>query len=914
MRSTLINVRQWFRIEESERSWLLMLSGGVFFLSGANVFLWSLLQSMLVKRSGVEFLPYFYIFSSVSLVIGGWISMKWLRRWRSLEQSLLFAFTAFFGVLILALGQQFFSVRSGPIPMFVFVAFGLLVNGVAMVGALDKLYIMAAELFNIEQLQRMQPLLESIMAVSTFIAGLVLGILAEKVSSTTLFLLVVVAVAVTAPFYAALRKEMGKQEPSASFIEAEQKNRKSLHGRGLSKYFQNPRTLRFLYALGFIVGLSMIFSRIFGYQFIVAADVQYTSEGELNSFIGWYTALLSLSSLVFINSIQRVLIKRYGMTINMFVPPLVVMTGVIATIIVPAFPVVILSVYYRDIAIQLQQAAYYIMLGGMSDYQRNQAWSWLNGKMTMIGGLVGSAVVAGLTIFYRHGSAENIIRILGSFALFFLLIRLFFTVRLRRSYPSVLLNSLQQGDIKTRLRAMETMAEFRFMKDHHLGAILDVIRDEVEPTALRIASLRTVAAIEDASILRVVSRLLNHRSPELRIEAIRTLKSFRYLPEQLRESGFSRFVMIAKLHDVFRKERNSPETVNEILEALIVLRDPDIIPLIVSCLQDQKPEIRHGALHSLRQFNDPAIIDYVKPFLSDANLDLRAQAVAAVWQFPWERESSLENNIDDLLRAPAESEKYRQGLYLIGVLHLKDRREIPVKALQSKKNNIRLTAAGSLLKLGDESGVAEIERTLRQGTAEETHEIQRLEFHRDVPLLQQRRIRSLVHKYHLHYPANLPVSEPLRVRMIDIPKACLISLLAYYQAPESMEDRRKIESALTETKLPSVRGKAVLMRMDSPWREMASVALLAKGIQTSSVDAAAHVEAGTIIIGNAGDPDLPDGAFTLGEITKVSDRQIMKQHYAPSELISVICKFRPELFPPVRIPGNRLRSKEKLKS
>lgn len=893
----LEKMARWFRIEATERGWISGYAGAIFFVAAACIVSWNLLQALVIKRAGVAWLPPFFFLSSFALYAGSWIMIRLLKNLRSMHQSMTLLIIALPLSLLFAVAQQFFTPGAPPIIVVPFMVLGLFISSGLLYVGWHKFHSSAADILNVEQMQRLEPLLVSTGGVSTFAASLLVAGISQKVSGIVLFLLIPALLICALPFFWSLHQRMKKEAVRAPVVDPLSTDVNTVRRWGLRRYIQDPQLRRFVYLLGGIIGLSMVFERIFSFGFAVAVNSQFPSEAALNAFVGKYTAFASLGMLVFVNTIQRWLLARFGLTKNLFVPPLVVLVGVFAVIGFPIFPAVVIVTYIREVVVFLQKSAYQIMLEGLSDYERSQAWSWVNGPAVTIGNLLGSLLLSGISFVVGHGPVADVIRFLAWFAFGFLILRIVLTTLIRRIYPTILLNSLRQNDFKTRVRTMEALAELRFMKERHLDEVLDVVRSDEEPVELRIAALRTVSAIQDPSALRVVSKVLRSSDAALRREALRTVASFHYTFEQLYELGFSRHTLITLLKQAFVEE-HIPEAVDEILDALISLKDPEIVSFLLASLKDPSVNIRRSCIHSLRLFHDPGIIDYIRPFLTDANPELRAMAVTALWQFPWEREASLRPVLEALLHMPITTEEHRLGLYVVGALHLKEAKASLMEALRDSSEQNRVTAAIALLKLGDESGVPILRDVLRRSSDIEVSRVERLTTHPDVSPPQRTRMNALIHQFHLHYPGSLPVSEPLRIRLRNIPRECLEALRTYYQSAAAAEDLRKIDTALRELKdFPSVRGTAVCVGLGEPWRSMASVMLLAQGILVRHSVSASNIRPDEIIIGNAEDQTLPENALLLTAKSRgLLDRETTKSHYAPSELLANARHLFPQFF------------------
>jgi HEAT repeat protein len=855
-----------------------------FFLTAANILFWILLQTLLIKRAGVEWFPVFYVMSSVAILFGAWLSSRVLRRLRSNTQGLIFTIAAFVGAAAIAATQGWIGTQTPVAIVLGYLGIGLVTNSAFLLVANDRLNVVAADAFNTEQFQRIQPMVTSVSVVSSCVAGVLLAGISESVSPTWLFSLVALFILLALPFQVRLQRLAGTTAvlPPAAGSAGD-------HGK-LRSLFPDATLRRFLHLLGAAAALSMVFTRIFNYEFAIVTNAQFATEAQLNAFNGLYTAVSGIVLLIFVNTIQRYLFTRFGLTRNLFVPPLVVAAGVLLMCAFPVFGIVVPVILVREVIISLQQQSWSVMFEGVSDAQRLRAWSWINGPATTVGGLTGSAMLAVAASGLEQMPVATTLRILSVAALCFLIVRVAVDLRVRRTYPAVLLSSLQHGDFKTRLRTVVVMAELRFVKDRQLSALFDIVRGEAEPGALRLAALRTLAEIREPSSLRVISQLLSHNDPELRRAAVRAIAAFPFEPERLYESGFSRHALIARLREAFAAER-TPEIIDAILDALVALRDPDIIPFILSCLEGGTAAVRQSALHCLRNFSDPAIIDVVKPYLKYPSVRIRAQAIAAIWRFPWERKAVLTQALDDMLKTAEQSEEYQSALYLFGRLRLSDRRDVLEHALRSPFAQTRLVSAIALLKLGDASGTAVLERAIASGSPAEAASVERLATHPNVPAPQQQLVERLIHAHHLHYPADLPVSESLRVRVHDIPRACLKALLPFYRERESGAELQKIERALSAKQAyPSVRGQVVLVGLEPLLARMTSVALLAHGylvLEPPSKTTSARV----IVIGMEGDKHLPADAYTFSERAEhLGPRSIARSHYAPGELLARIQK------------------------
>jgi hypothetical protein len=314
-----------------------------------------------------------------------------------------------------------------------------------------------------------------------------------------------------------------------------------------------------------------------------------------------------------------------------------------------------------------------------------------------------------------------------------------------------------------------------------------------------------------------------------------------------------------------------------VLEALVALQDPQIVPFLLSVLRSPTDSVRRSCLRALRRFRDAALIDHVKPLMLDPSPAVRAQAIALLWQFPWERKAHLESVIFGMLTAPEASEEARQGLYLVGTLRLEEEKPRAMAALESPDLPRAFEAAVALLKLDDRSGAKALERAVLSESDEPARRLEALVRRGELPKTGAEFARSLLHQHHLHYPSGLPVGESLDARLADMPEACLRALRPHYGAKEERSELQKLDRELrTRRERPAVRGAVALRDLRAPWREMAEVVLLSHGYEIRD-DA-------ELVVSDERSMSADLAQIRIGGPNAV----VVRDHYAPSELIAAV--------------------------
>jgi HEAT repeat protein len=856
-----------------ERPWLVLFGSSMFLLTASTGIYWAVLQSFVVKRMGGSFLPYFFLLTALASIVVGAFSIRILRNWSASRQGFAYLLLGGVAALGLAVTQPHLTSESPLVARIGFIALGAAVISGLVQSPLDKIKVAMSDALPADMMTRLEPQVTAIGHAGFVMAGLFLAFLGERLGQDILFWMAAAVTILGLPAYLLMAYRVRKAE---AFVPSGDLKSSVV---GFLSDFPAGAARKAVVLLTAIAGLTIIFGKIFQYEFILATGERFADEAQVSAFIGSYFAAVGLALVAFVGGLRRFLLQRFGLTRNLHVPTLLVTLGVIASFFAPGFVLVVGVIFLRDVIMAIQQYVFTVMLQSVGDRQRNQAWSWIDGPVAAVTGLVGSAL---LLLFPPKffGGAYPAIQALSLLVLALLLVRFALTLRLQKLFPEMLVEGLKKGDFKTRLRAIALMEELQFMRKRRLGAVVDVVRDEAEPAALRLEAVKTLGKLSDPSTLRVIAKVVGHSDAKLRREAIKAITRFDFRLEEIYQSGFSRETLIVRLREIFRDEAN-PDTVRAILDALIALRDEEVVPLLIECLHSKDTQLKRSCLLSLRRFSDATVIDEVRELLDDPEPSVRADAIAALWQFPWERPDKLVHRLEKLVQADWESRELPWGVYLVGELKLNGYRKLLQSSLVADNPALRLAAGVSLLKLGDLSGLPPVEQTLADGTATEAAHLATLAEDSSVPAVAQAAVEQAIHRHHLHYPPDLPVTEPLRRRLAEISREGLTALMPYYPSPQADTDRSKIEIALPKAKAGQS-GRVALYGLNEPWITMAAVHLLAHNYAVRVVAHPEDFQPDEVVIAEEKSINPPPQAILLSE--RAGERRVVRSHYAPSEL------------------------------
>jgi hypothetical protein len=473
--------------EEKRRLALIVVPS--FFLSATTLFLLSVLQSFVAARAGADRLPTFYIMVAIGGLLGAWLLLIPLRRWRAAGQGLLMLVAAFPAAAWLAITQQHLTAASSGAALLAFMVNGAFVAS-ALVIATDKLRVVIADCFDYNKISFAEPIVSTAFMMGTVTAGF--GVIVVSLTSGTsmLFLAVPVLLAIAIPFYARLWVETGMGKQDAESAESTWKDR----FRALRKE-DGLRTLALHIAV--LYGLSVIFGRLFSYQFVLAAGSRFSSEASLNAFMGFYGVILGLTHSIFVLIYRRKILAKLGLLLTEHIPTFIVGMLLVIVGVYPVFFTVIPLILTRDVIMSIQQFIFMTMLGIAPNHERNRIWSFIDGPVTTGADLLGSALLLPFTP-QLWGGSYGACAAVAWFALVLIFVRYGLTLRMHRVYPLMVEQQLQLGkDPQVRLRAMQAIAEVHSV-DPKLAALLTrTVQNQQEPYELRVAATNALAAFED---------------------------------------------------------------------------------------------------------------------------------------------------------------------------------------------------------------------------------------------------------------------------------------------------------------------------------------------------------------------------------------------------------------------------------
>jgi HEAT repeat protein len=606
-------------------------------------------------------------------------------------------------------------------------------------------------------------------------------------------------------------------------------------------------------------------TRTFDFIFASAVDAQFPTEEAYIRFNGLYLIAYSIGSVAFDIWVLPKVIEKIGLVRSMVLTSNVVTVGAMGLLALPILPFVVGAYFLRDIVISLQDNSYQVMFGVIPERYRVRVDAFLSGYLSMIGGGLGSLLVIGVNWLIPAAFELHVaLRVFTIVILLLLAGRYFLNFYLRNQFFALLEHNLREGDVRTKLRAVETLVEHKYHRRSGIGLLIDILKDDAEPLAMKENVIAVLGQIGDPTTLRVLFHQLRSPEPSIRLAAARAVATFPRVDKAFYDTAFSRFHAVQELRTLFSHEHDSLIRATA-LDALIHLQDADVVPFLLELLRSGDEKILEDCLYSLRLFHDPGIIDDARIFLYHPNPRLRELAIVALWQFSWER-PMLQEFVDNLFSGARthaqfqalnadQQRAFQIGIKTLGETHLAKEQTWLEEVVAWPEPAIQLEAALALARLGSLAGAAVIKTALHGGEAAKVEAIRRRATDPTVPRVARQTLAEMLEHTFLAFPSDSVSTEPLNAHIPSIPQASLEQLRELYVAAGEHTELTKIQHFLTRGKQPiATRGKVVVYEPNAALRQMYQIALLAQGYAVTAHDKLSD-----------GPPVVPDSILVVDE-------------------------------------------------
>lgn len=588
---------------------------------------WSAVHSMLVKRMGVEYLPYTYIGISLLGVFGSSVYLLFADAVR--RDRLLMVFAGATG-LALVLARTLVTARPEgekgfTLPLLLFFLAVFFAQGVGNSTLGTQVWTIINDLFRPSQGRRLYPILGTAGTIGGIAGGASIHYLAGTLGTANLVLVWAASIWLLIPLTLWLRKRFGGELRGRHAGTASAKPRGSHLLEGW-KFFASSKMAAIL---GFVAVMFWVVGSVADFQYTRIMNATFPTESKLAGYYGVYGMVINTSGLLVQIFFSGYLIRRIGIARGLCALPLTALAGF--ALIAARFtfwPGLALRYAWDMVGMTVQGNSYQLAMNAVPAALRARIRGVIDGVINPLGGVLGGILILCLHHFFDATGDRgwlDPVTIAG-----FVLTAAWFLIvsRSGKVYLETVAENLRSAEARTAMDAIDCLEE---PGNPRAEALLDEVAEMPDPEK-RAAAARVRGAVRSRSSLLGLAVSCADPSPQVRHASVRALArvpvSHPLPPEavaavsRLVESDPDLSVRSEALH--FLLMREEPEKAGKLAAAWLNHGSADVRVRIVEALAGQ-------------DVDRPCLL---APCLSDPSPAVRSAAICALWDAPGGRNAA----------------------------------------------------------------------------------------------------------------------------------------------------------------------------------------------------------------------------------------------------------------------------------
>ncbi len=631
-------------------------------LSAGHALGWAAATAILIKRVGVDKMPYAYIFANF---LGLMSSFFYLRVADSMRRDKALTRTAWIlgGMMVGSWALIMGHVQKGVTPALVlFLAMGIAGHGLSKSTLKAQTWTIFNDIFRPSQGRRVYPIISTAKSLGGVGGGLLVAPMTHFFNLEACVLGWAVSILLVVPMtwlivrYFGVELQGGKARPRGHTDHGahEETPPKLLDGL---KYCLKSRLVALLTVMTIVF---WVCNQVHDFQYNRIMDEVFGGEKQLGRWFGYYTAGYNVICLFAQLVVAPRLLGRLGVGRSLLMEPVAGMSGFGAVLASFTFwPGLYLRFSWDLIEDAFHQSAFQLAFNAVPAAWRGRARGFVDGIINPLGGMLGGFLIIVLEFFFDHDTGAERhpwgYHWLSWVGLGLCGLYLVIAWRVRHAYVDAAIENLEHPDRRTLLDSVEALEE----RGHPAAlAKLESLAEKGEMEIRRLA-LRCLARLHHAPTFGHIGKLLDDPEAEARTTGFHVARSFhramaRKHPEEwaglLRRAG----TVVAR----------DPEPVVRAEAARLLLETADTpraTALIQDLLADPTPEVRVHVVDTLAELRLPGLGDWLRPYLNDERPLVRAATARALWRTASNAQGAAETTLEALL-ASANPAEVRAGL------------------------------------------------------------------------------------------------------------------------------------------------------------------------------------------------------------------------------------------------------------
>ncbi len=582
---------------------------------------WSAVHSMLVKRMGVEYLPYTYIGISLLGVFGSSVYLLFADAVR--RDRLLMVFAGATG-LALVLARTLVTARPEgekgfTLPLLLFFLAVFFAQGVGNSTLGTQVWTIINDLFRPSQGRRLYPILGTAGTIGGIAGGASIHYLAGTLGTANLVLVWAASIWLLIPLTLWLRKRFGGE------LRGRQAGTASAGPRGSHllegwKYFTSSKMAAIL---GFVAVMFWVVGSVADFQYTRIMNATFPTESKLAGYYGIYGMVINTSGLFVQIFFSGYLIRRIGIARGLCALPLTALAGfVLIAARFTFWPGLALRYAWDMVGMTVQGNSYQLAMNAVPVALRARIRGVIDGVINPLGGVLGGILILCLHHFFDATGDRGWLDPVTISGLVLACVWFLIVSRSGKVYLETVAENLRSAEVRTAMDAIDCLEE---PGNPRAQALLDEVAEMPDPDK-RAAAARVRGAVRSPSSLLGLAGSCTDPSPLVRHASVRALSrvpaNHPLPPEALAavshliESDPDISVRSEALH--FLLLREPPEKAGEIAAGWLKHGSADVRVRIVEALA--KLEVDRARL--------------MGPCLSDPSPAVRSAAICALWDCP----------------------------------------------------------------------------------------------------------------------------------------------------------------------------------------------------------------------------------------------------------------------------------------
>lgn len=680
-----------FNIRGSEWSRVIYVTAIKFLYRTAFVIGWTVLVAMFVSYYGIFALPYLFVLNAGFSVIGSLLYSLFFGRFS--KETILIC-TIFLSCFVIFGAVQLIDTN-------LILFFALLIVGISIF--LNQLRIILTgyveEFFTPLASERTFPIIEVSETLGGIVAGLLLTLLADYfVLSNFIYLLISILLLII-PLVLFCKFDDG-------ILHLNTHDKKAEDSEGMfhkmKHAFANKTYSAYVFGLIGIVLFQWIIFNLLEFQYIkivyqnVSHVIFEAGSGFEHAFIhdlGLLFILFSVSALVVEIFLGSRLITSLGVVGAMLLHPIVTLFSLLGLTFKFNFLTAVLAKNNFTITSVIHTNTYHISYYAVNEHYRENVREFLEGVVRPLGAIIGTLMVILLEKFSAGQGLVfylNLTMILCTFIFFYI------TYLQQGKYTKVAIQELLYSTEKsTRLNAIDILAQ----RGHKtaIAVFKKILANPNELISIRVKIIKVLAELHDSDSILDLVDCLNSDHSEIYVAALNSLLSFNVFRDHSEEYLFVKYRLILALKRLYSIEKNK-EVLTKIIHLMSRLSNVATVEFLFRILNSKRSPNRPEAIYALGMCNDMHIARILEDYLHSKNFSYQINAAIALTNFPSYRFEAL--HLINTFLYSSRKEKLALGLFAIGELNLRSKRNLCLKYLKSDDMNLRMYAALALAKMG----------------------------------------------------------------------------------------------------------------------------------------------------------------------------------------------------------------------